>query len=78
MGAIHAASFGWTGMTMAAQQRFRDSAFPENRWPKWLGSFACHWGRSIIGALLHCIAPFNAIFRLFPSWVGRLCDNSFR
>ena len=67
MGAIHAGSFGWTGIKMTAQHGFRDSAFLEIEGPNWLASFACHWGRSIVGTLLRCIAPFNAIFRLFPS-----------
>ena len=67
MGAIHAGSFGWTGMKMTAQHGFRDSASLDKKGPHWLGSFACHWGRSIVGALLRCIAPFIAIFRLFSS-----------
>ena len=78
MDAIHAGSFGWTGMKMTAQHGFRDSASLDKKGGRtgW-AVFACHWGRSIVGALLRCIAPFIAIFRQFSSWAGHLFVFSF-
>ena len=59
MGAIHAGSFGWTGMKMTAQHGFRDSASLDKKGPHWLGSFCMPLGSK------HCRSAFALYCALY-------------